>query len=1073
MPSYSAPDLVTLRSFPQTVRRYLSVAPRISLFNCQVTGTPPRDAASNGLFRFNYDNASGVSGLTAIGMTVDIGTALGDRSIGSVRMRNALDSTRVAIEEVAFGKVPIEDNHYASIIDEFLPAPKLPRLVGIKNNAGYVNSFTEYHDYGYSYSDQNTNIQPQANITQSNATMRKPTPAGWIDTGQTYRTMTFSSHYSFAMKTSATITSKLWNMKDGTYTVGTSTSTNVTVRFPVGFRIISLTVTDSSGTTHTQYFPVWVHDSSYPPITAFKVTSDNRDEGREMAFEIFGADNTADLDVIPKFSTVCYWEDAAFDGEDPPVEYIDSFLGWATAESTTLKLHDRSSMTLNVGGIAHWLSTFPGFGQKISHASTVNRWFKMQNITIDRMVHYILREYTTALSICNFYISGDTTTVRSEEIKKSDIWNQCVEMAKGNYSSFVADSLNGLWIRQHYSYLELADRTDVDIIANLSSTDWTDSAGLQIDETYPDRVSIVSGTGSYINNNKNRQIYSRAPGLVPAHSGGNEEAPYQRLIPGGLVSQQKLNALTGHHYARVNNPRSEVSLALKGNLDIFEKAWGEPITITWTEENIRGLVVNTSEFLVTKVSVTHSNEFGTAPKKISLTLEEATIGEPGETFTPPGSPPAPTNNTSSVNFPGINFPTYAPFEWYNIPPAAPKLTVFITPTSSSERVYRLDNTADEKIDWVEFLTSTTGQGIQYTSNPFSTLYLGTGSTVSGWWLTTTNFSRVTDVFGTPSVNNDTSHPATFSDFVSGYDKCIVASRVTQNWVMAIGIEEVSPGTIYQPYICRTTDGVNWTYDSFLASGDSLEAADWRLDMSSHVAGLVYLSGNGILYESTDYGATWTDITTGEMAGAFFRKILHVPHAANPNSRRFYFARDGIVGVSGTPPTLSLFDAVTSGNRLYYYDLDNPASITPSPWPSATIYQLKHFTTCDSDPTRQAAIGWHPFDKDDEWTLNTNVHNLYLGAKLLTSRNGGKSWTNRGSVSDAHVVQISSSYPDFLYLYGAQARTLPIADPDLPDPGEAYIAVSNNFGKNIVEGTRNLVSFTSPQTARIHHIAGSL
>ena len=1072
MPSYTSPDLTKFTSYPQTVRRYLSIAPRNSLFNCLVNGEPPRDATSNGLFRFNYDNASGVSGLTVPGMTVDIGTSLGDRSIGSVRMRSALDATRVAIEEVSYGKVPIEDNHYASIIDEFLPAPKLPRLVGVKNNAGYVNSFTEYHDYADAYNAENTDIQPQANITISNASLRKPTPAGWVDDGQTYRTVTFSAQYSFTMKTSATISTRVWNMKDGTYTVGTSTSNNVTVRFPVGYRIISLTITDSAGTTHTQYMPIWVHDSSYPPITAFRVTSDNRDEGREMAFEVFGADSSADLDVIPKLATICYWEDAAFNGEDPPVEYIDSFLGWSKEESVTIKLHDRSSMTFTVGGIASWLSSFPGFGQKISHASTVNRWFKMQNITIDRMVHYILREYTTALSICNFYISGDTTTVRSEEIKKSDIWNQCVEMAKGNYSSFVADSLNGLWMRQHYSYLELDDRTDVDITMNLSAEHWTDARGLEIGEEYVDKISIVTGTGSYVNGNKNRQIYSKAPGLVPTHSGGTEEAPYQRLLPGGGVSQLKLNALTGHHYARVNNPRGTVTLNLVGNVDGFERAWGEPITLTWSEENIRGLVVNTEEFLITKVSVTHSNEREAAPKKIALTLEQATIGDPGETYTPPGSPPAPSINVPSINFPGINLPTYSPFEWYNTPPAAPKLTVVASQTTTSERMYRLDDTVNERIEWVEFLTACTGQGLRFVSNPFSTLYLGSGSTVSGWWMTTTNFSRVTDVFGTPSVTNDTSHPVTFSTWLNGEDTQIVASRITQNFVMALAYEDLGGGTNFQPYVCRTTDGVNWSYDTFLPSEASSVAGEWRLDMSPHIEGLVYLSGNGYLYESTDYGASWTDITTAGLASSGFTRILHLPYAANPNSRRFYFAVDGIVGIAIGPPA-ALIDAVTSGNTWYYYDLDNPGSAGLMPWPSVSIYQIAYLTSCDSDPTRMAMIGWHPFNKDDEWVGASTCHTSYLGGKLLTSRNAGKKFSIRQSISDARTIQIASSTPNFLYIFGQQATTLPTPDPDLPNPEEAYIAVSNNFGATIVEGTRNLVDFTSPQTRKIHHIFGSL
>ena len=55
MPAISTGDAALLRQFPQTVRRYLSVAPRDAVFAAQVSsGTIQRDAVSSGVIAIPY-----------------------------------------------------------------------------------------------------------------------------------------------------------------------------------------------------------------------------------------------------------------------------------------------------------------------------------------------------------------------------------------------------------------------------------------------------------------------------------------------------------------------------------------------------------------------------------------------------------------------------------------------------------------------------------------------------------------------------------------------------------------------------------------------------------------------------------------------------------------------------------------------------------------------------------------------------------------------------------------------------------------------------------------------------------
>jgi hypothetical protein len=74
--------------------------------------------------------------------------------------------------------------------------------------------------------------------------------------------ITLDAGNSIPMAEGATITTYAWDVEDGTITVGTSSSPSITATFPLGFRYVHLTVTDSNGKTHTTHVPVLVYDDS-------------------------------------------------------------------------------------------------------------------------------------------------------------------------------------------------------------------------------------------------------------------------------------------------------------------------------------------------------------------------------------------------------------------------------------------------------------------------------------------------------------------------------------------------------------------------------------------------------------------------------------------------------------------------------------------------------------------------------------------------------------------------------------------------------------------------------------------
>ena len=652
MPSLSPQEITTIRNHPHYVSKYLSINPKNSVYSGQLTGVITRDRNSGGIVSFEYTGGAGTLSDVEVDMLIEVGTTPGANDIGKVRVRRSPTVDTIFVNEIAPGELPLEINHYFTVYDLFLPDIKMLRLVPKKKNGStYFNDFTEFHDYDIAYSTQNASIEPKANITEQNGSSdRKKFPikfAGFVDnyntaTQLTYRTVTLSADESFAVADGASITGRFWDVKDGTIVIGTDTDSNITVQFPVGFRQITLEVFDSNGRTGLRRVPIWVHDDTYMPIgwrsdgdlqRGFSVTKDLTKDGRSMTYQIFGETNSATEFEIPAGTEVCYWDIAEYNGTAPPEQYRHSFLGWALKDTTEVK--QDGGYRLEVGGIEAWLKKLIGFGTQITDKDrTPQTWFEMENISPDKIVHYLLREYTTCIPQVNLFFSGINKDIQSETAKRSSIWTQAREVMQANFALMLADSTNSIYLRKHPSY-PLPSDTAPDNILLITSDDWTEDTTITVEERQFTPIGRVDGTGAYWTpgSAEPEVLASRAPGKVVGRSSGSESTPFQRLQGPKTDAQTELNILTGHHFARRNAPTPQLTLNLLGNYDVFEPAWMETITIVYTGDSIRDVGFTGAEtFLVTQVTVTHNEEPGNFSKRVQLKLEPVTEGEPGETI---------------------------------------------------------------------------------------------------------------------------------------------------------------------------------------------------------------------------------------------------------------------------------------------------------------------------------------------------------------------------------------------------------------------------------------------------------
>lgn len=640
-----------VETYPQFVRKYLSVAPRTVLFSARVDGvqsiidtnTPDDfgvwlDIESHSIYMLHYDTETGVAADCDESFTIEIGSSLGKRDIGIMALRDTIDTVnkRIPVSETPFGQVPVRDNYFISIIKEVRPQQRVVRLVATERASnGSMTNFVEYHNYDEAYVNQNHEIVPIANINtpSANPAYRLPArAAGWADPITGFFRVVLTSEFSRSMNGN-TVT-PTWSIDDCTL-VGMGATLNdveITIDCPSGWRLIKLVVVDdvTGIASPPRYHPIFSHDDDFMPIEAgtrgFAVTSDEREDGRRMAFDIIGQDADADETIFPRGAQVVYWEEPYFGGEEVSELYIRDFIGWIKEKEFDVEKHG-GSLNIKVWGVEGWGSALNGFSTQLNDEGRLpNTWFIMEDILVEKAIHYIFREYSTMLYCSNLYLPTTTRHDKAEAINKSKLFDQAKTIAGAFGYTVAVDSGNGIDVRED-TYFRQDGGAGVNVIRLLTADNIVKEGGLKIVEAEEKQTGVIDGTGSKWDGvSIEPEIFaSRAPGKYAGEGDGSESFFWR------VDSQEHLNFLVGQLYARVNSRFRSFSLTLIDNMDIFEKCWNEFLLIDYDEPNLTSYgIVDSTRFLIKKISVAHSNDVGTPRKQLTLELEEYAEGEDGE-----------------------------------------------------------------------------------------------------------------------------------------------------------------------------------------------------------------------------------------------------------------------------------------------------------------------------------------------------------------------------------------------------------------------------------------------------------
>ena len=560
------------------------------------------------------------------GMTVLFGSSAGADDYGRQRVRKAAMSDTLyfgrSSRGVRDGEVDLADDAYIAVLDDYRIWSKIPYASVSDDDPPQT---TWYKDHDIAVGTYTTNPPPVANCG--------PGVMATIDDTTNVITVDFDGSDSFAM--AGSLSTYAWDVGDGSITTGTSSSAAITATFPAGFRWVSLTVTDSNGNSHTARCPVFARDpDDDETIDAFEITSHRITAyGQTLSVRIRQAIDAGDY---PDGTLAMIADGEPEDAEDRSHML---FIGWHQTDPASIQASQLATLkdtTLQLLDVAGRLKNLPAFSQEVTSAETPADWDEMTAPDHDKYVHYLLNWHSTALELADYSDTGTGSSFSMVDFASSpgtlfEQVNERCSALEPDYH-FTCNTLGRLRQIIDPMLQDSDDRTYV-VQANLTEDDC--SAINYTGQRSPTVAMIQHEEAVLVSASEVGVVFCDAPGSSPGQgaiiqSHGNQLAP----------SQEVLNSVVGHRYARINAPESHfmIELATGSDQDI------EPADMTWVQLTMgadyaaqRGLKFTTERGLPHELSISYEHGRTGLVRTVQLEWERETEGTPGVTYTPPES----------------------------------------------------------------------------------------------------------------------------------------------------------------------------------------------------------------------------------------------------------------------------------------------------------------------------------------------------------------------------------------------------------------------------------------------------
>lgn len=637
----SAGDLTTLRAGgAHVVKPHLNVVPRVTIGTMRVNQsafTYPRNAITVDGISLN----GGLANIDAIPLNsqVWIGTASGGHDV----MMSALANRSASASNIFVHGFGLGDPGVAVLQPVALADNQYITILAAKPLWGYLSRISAglfYKKYNQAYTDEGSAPAPVCNI---GPWQRVALTGASVDVTFTNAATTDVKPASFAWG-SATITGYQWAFRNESYATtgaafsGASTNAAATITFSTaGFYIVSCTITDSGGKTHTADTYVWIVDgSTEADIAGWRVENDvqNR-EGRRMTIVMDG--NVAETVVYPG-AAFLYSEEQTFNNGTAVTAgaTVNKFVGFID-EERGIRHRAFGQVEFDLVSPSYVLDRIAMAPQYIQEVTSPADWTEVTSTLSNPngVAWYILQHHCPAmLQLFDFDILSDATDLRDRTwaLNGKSVWAQLREIA-GQQINAGCISSGGLNLRHLPWLMDATDRAALD-----SRMTWT-AADLDGREllTYPTRFRLQVGmidayAFSYDGTNA-VPYWSRAPGDAQAQ--GSDEVVVNGLLVPSATAQTRLNELAGHLFAWHNNPTPQLTLRAHRNLDT-----ADPARMVWHAITISSaLDPRSTGYTARKLCpeqvtrVWDQTDSGSWLKRIEIVMQPETAGQAG--FTKP------------------------------------------------------------------------------------------------------------------------------------------------------------------------------------------------------------------------------------------------------------------------------------------------------------------------------------------------------------------------------------------------------------------------------------------------------
>lgn len=763
------------------------------------------------------------------------GTFPGGDDLGRARVRKPPTSNTLYIGWSSRGKgegeVYIQDDAYITVIDLYKPWTKNPRIDD--NGVQYLDYDKDFASHQYS--------PPIVNLDCGPAIQRDLDPEIGLATFEFNAIHTYMTDPDAA----AMYTAWAWELPDeATVIDGALDSHYIAFTLPQGAWWISAYETASTGSVGVRRV---LCVAGEPPGTLKhfdQIEIIRTVEGQTLRVRV---SEPIPKSTYPNGCMAVLWKKQTEDGMRvippglPGHEHV-AFTGWHYSDELDGRATEQGYIedtVLEFRDIGTWLQTQPGYPITIMRDENPASWYEIKRANIDYAIARLVLEYSNAAALTDFdwsWLGYDHYPFPSLASQGTTLYEMIDYFARAIAHRLTCDQWGRLHIKPDPQLLD--DEGGATPIARTSviqaSFSDEDISELRITETpFPRQnwnwgEAVVAKAMDADAQPQIDVVFAVAPGRAPSQGTATAQTSEQLV-----KSQAELNARLGHAYARANSTTAGVEIVPVSPDDrAIQPAYLQWIALTTSAATAgqRGHIYTAQRLLPHTITISHDAERQT--QIVRIQTEREIYGAPADTYYPP--------QTDIGNIPEWEPPVTEepPPSWYL--GATDNLLLIhesgeISITSTFTR-----SSLSGGPEWTVVNLSLDGMVLDAVTDPFSPRYLGTGTVVNAWIVTTKHIYRVADIANAADSRTVTQQ---FTFVEESEYRSIQTERGVKNFVLVSSYYE---GGIK---VARTIDGANWTESGTV--GGAFPGAvvfegeyDWyyEYDFSTGLAGWTLTTG---------------------------------------------------------------------------------------------------------------------------------------------------------------------------------------------------------------------------------------